>query len=113
MVFKPKPFTLYKSQNPRKKFTVFVPKHERLIKVDFGAQDMGDFTIYYKEKGKEFAEERRRLYRLRHRNDRLNNPYMPGFWSMYVLWGDTPVLGEAFVDAERRAKDILKKYDYI
>jgi hypothetical protein len=113
MTFKPIPLTLYKSKNSSKKFTVFVPKNEKLIKVDFGAKGMGDYTIYYKEKGKDFANERRRLYRLRHKNDNLNNPYSPGFWSFFTLWGDSPTLGIAFEDSVKRATEILKRYDYI
>jgi hypothetical protein len=44
-----------------------------------GAKGMKDYQIYLKEEGKEFADERRRLYRIRHKKD-LNT------WSSKLLW---------------------------
>jgi len=48
-----------------------------------GAKGMKDYQIYLKEEGKEVADERRRLYRLRHKKD-LNSK--GGYWSSKLLW---------------------------
>jgi hypothetical protein len=44
-----------------------------------------DFPTYLKIKGKEYAEERQRLYKLRHAKD-LSNEGSPGWWSDQLLW---------------------------
>jgi hypothetical protein len=32
-------------------------------------------------------KERRRLYKIRHKNDHIDDPNYPGFWSDKFLWG--------------------------
>lgn len=47
---------------------------------------------HYKDKFKYYKDldhkdkKRRELYRLRHRNDNIDNPEYPGFWSWNYLW---------------------------
>jgi hypothetical protein len=41
-----------------------------------------DFVMYWKEKGKAYAEERRRLYHGRHKNDKS----LRGLLVAYLLW---------------------------
>ena len=36
--------------------------------------------------------------------ERWDDPSTPGFWSRYVLWGDSPNLETAFAAAVRRAR---------
>jgi hypothetical protein len=41
----------------------------------------GDYSTYIKEKGQAYADERRRLYRLRHTKDTLGEQL-----ALYLLW---------------------------
>jgi hypothetical protein len=50
-----------------------------------GALGMKDFPTYTQEKGLDFAQNRRRLYRLRHK-DELNATNTPGFYASRILW---------------------------
>ena len=54
------------STNPKKKIDVF-KNNKRLASI--GATGMNDYPTYLKTHGKAFADERRRLYNLRHKND--------------------------------------------
>lgn len=63
------------SSNPKKKLDVF--KDGKKI-ASIGAIGYKDYGTYLKEKGKAFADERRRLYRLRHAGE--NN------FSLKILW---------------------------
>jgi len=44
-----------------------------------------DYPSYLENKGKEYADERRRLYQLRHAKDKkvVNSP---GYWASILLW---------------------------
>jgi hypothetical protein len=55
------------SKNPKKKIDVF-KNREKIASI--GALGMGDFPTYKKEKGIKYANERRRLYNIRHKNDK-------------------------------------------
>ena len=68
--------------------------------VAFGDATMSDYTIH-KDKA------RRERYRTRHQNDRIDDPYAPGFWSWWSLWGESSDLAKAHADAVKRAKKIL------
>lgn len=94
------PFKLYKSTVGKKKWDIYIPKGDKLKKVSFGHRDYEDYTIHK-------DPERRARYVSRHAKDRLNDPYSPGFWSMYVLWGKSSTLSVALKDAVRRAKRLL------
>jgi hypothetical protein len=54
------------SKNPKKKIDVFKDR-EKIASI--GALGMGDFPTYISKKGKKYADERRRLYNLRHKKD--------------------------------------------
>lgn len=84
--------------DPPKKWQVRVPSESgrgRLVK--FGEAGASDFTIH-----KDTA--RRARYRDRHQNDRVDDPYAPGFWSWHVLWGETTDIKRAFKSAVKRAE---------
>ena len=50
-----------------------------------GAKGMGDYPTYLRTKGKEYAAERRRLYKKRHQNDRLIKG-SKGWFADNLLW---------------------------
>lgn len=50
-----------------------------------GALGYMDYDSYIKTKGLTFANERRRLYKIRHANDR-NKKGTPGFYADKILW---------------------------
>ena len=67
------------STNKKKKIDVF--KGDKKV-ASIGAIDYLDFPNYVIKKGKEYANERRRLYNLRHKNDHGLN----GFYAKNLLW---------------------------
>lgn len=86
----------------KKKWCVRLPSTGRGRTVCFGALGYEDYT-QHKDKA------RRENYRSRHRNDRLEDPYSPGFWSWYVLWGESTDRRKNFQTAVRLAKRLLAK----
>lgn len=55
----------------------------------FGATGYMDYHLWLKDKGKDYAEERRRLYHLRHGNDgqkKKDGRYTPWYLAKYILW---------------------------
>jgi hypothetical protein len=50
-----------------------------------GALGYKDYPTYKKTKGKKYADERRRLYKIRHKNDR-NKPNTNGYYADKLLW---------------------------
>ena len=62
-----------------KKIDVF--KNGELI-ASIGAKGYGDYSHYLLERGKEYADERKRLYRIRHKND----DSLEGLLSKFLLW---------------------------
>lgn len=44
-----------------------------------------DYPTYLITKGKMYAEQRRRLYKIRHNKD-INNFNSPGYWANILLW---------------------------
>lgn len=92
---------LYKSTNPNKKFDIYVynKKTGRVKKISFGARGMSDYTIH-KDK------DRRERYRNRHRSDRINDPFSPGFWSWHVLWGTS-------TDKQKCLEGVIRKYKLV
>lgn len=56
-----------------------------------GAKGYSDYSIYLKTKGKKVADERRRLYRIRHAKNSKRVPggiekQSPGFFARQLLW---------------------------
>ena len=50
-----------------------------------GAKGYNDYPTYLKTKGKEYADERRRLYKIRHNKDRLVKN-SNGYYADKLLW---------------------------
>jgi hypothetical protein len=74
--------TIKPSTNKSKKIDVF--KNGQKI-ASIGAMGYMDYELYIKAKGKAFAEERRRLYKIRHKDNR-NKIGTPGFFADKILW---------------------------
>jgi hypothetical protein len=70
------------STNPDKKIDVF-KNGEKIASV--GAMGYGDYPTYMRTRGKEYADERRRLYKIRHTSDR-NIKGSNGFYADRLLW---------------------------
>ena len=66
------------SHNPKKKIDVF--KDGELI-ASIGAIGYFDYPSYIIEKGKAYADERRRLYHIRHPKDSLGE-----YLALWLLW---------------------------
>ena len=97
-------WTLHKAPpSSPKKWAVRVPTSSGRGKtVLFGARGYEDFTTHG-------DVERRERYRTRHQHDRIDDPYAPGFWSMWALWGESDDLKTAFAAAVRKAKKIARR----
>jgi hypothetical protein len=68
------------STNKNKKIDVF--RDNKKI-ASIGAINYNDYPTYILNKGIDYANERRRLYKIRHKKD-LNSKN--GFWSNVLLW---------------------------
>lgn len=66
-----------------KKLDVFNKKGEKVASI--GALGMGDYPTFMKEKGKEYADVRRRLYKQRHQKDRHKRG-TAGYYADQLLW---------------------------
>jgi hypothetical protein len=71
------------STNKKKKIDVFDLSGNKIAEI--GAAGYMDYEMYIKTKGKAFAEERRRLYKIRHKDNR-NKIGTPGFFADRILW---------------------------
>lgn len=74
--------TIKPSTKKGKKIDVF-KGDEKVASV--GALGMKDYPTYIDEKGLDFANNRRRLYRIRH-NKNINHKDTPGFYANRLLW---------------------------
>ncbi len=70
------------SNNQSKKIDVF--KDGKLI-AQVGQRGASDYPTYMVTKGKEYADERRRLYKIRHKKDR-NVVGSNGYYADRLLW---------------------------
>lgn len=70
------------STNKKKKIDVF--KDGKKI-ASIGAIGYGDFGVFLKENGKDYADKRRELYKKRHEKDR-HKIGSNGWWSDKILW---------------------------
>jgi hypothetical protein len=78
-------------QNSRKLGLTIKPSTKKNYKLDvykdgdyitsIGHKKYKDYAIYLEEKGKDYADERKRLYHLRHRNEGIR-----GELSKLILW---------------------------
>ena len=71
------------STNPKKKIDVFDYNKQFILSI--GAKGYSDYPTYTAEKGKEYADERRRLYKIRHNKDR-NKEGSAGYYADQILW---------------------------
>ena len=94
----PKTYTLYKPDNPSKKYKVYVvSKSGNIKKVEFGAFGMSDYT-------KHKDPERKQRYINRHKKrENWNDPTTAGFWSLWVLWNLTTIRA-SLQDTRKRFK---------
>jgi predicted Zn-dependent protease len=74
--------TIKPSKNKTKKIDVY--KNGELV-ASIGAIGYKDYPTYIKEYGLEYANKRRQLYRIRHKND-LTNKSGNGYWANKILW---------------------------
>jgi predicted Zn-dependent protease len=74
--------TIKPSTNKSKKIDVF--KNGQKI-ASIGAMGHMDYELYLKSLGKEYADERRKLYKIRHANNR-NKIGTPGYYADRILW---------------------------
>ena len=71
------------SKTKGKKIDVFNKKGEKLASV--GALGYGDYPTFIRTKGKEYADTRRKMYKIRHQKDR-HKKGTPGFYADKLLW---------------------------
>jgi hypothetical protein len=92
----------YPANNGKKKYYIITSNDK---KVYFGSYGMNDYTTYYKSNGKDYANERKKLYRGRHNKEDWSNPDKPAYWAVKYLWS-YPTKEEAY---EKIKKDLLRK----
>ena len=87
-------FQIFESNMKNKKYKVIIYKNQEKIKtVHFGDSRYNDFIEYNKINSK-LANERKRLYLLRHKNDDYNDFLNASFWAKNVLW-NLPTLSQS------------------
>ena len=74
--------TIKLSTNKGKKLDVF-KDGEKLASI--GALGMSDYPTYMKTKGQAYADERRRLYRIRH-GKTMDKVGSPSYYAARILW---------------------------
>jgi len=73
---------IYSSSNKKKKLSVY----KNGVKVaDIGARGYMDYDMYLRHFGKDYASERKRLYKIRHQKYRLIKD-TPAYYSDRILW---------------------------
>jgi hypothetical protein len=75
--------TIKPSRVKGKKIDVFDKKGNKLASI--GALGYGDYPTFWEQKGKAFADEKRRLYKMRHEKDRKVRG-TPGYYADQILW---------------------------
>jgi len=71
------------SKSSSKKLDVFNKKGEKVASI--GAKGYKDYDIYLRTRGKTFADERRRLYKIRHQGNRTRRG-TAGYYADQILW---------------------------
>ena len=91
-------YYLYKSIKPDKKFMIQFINHStgKLNTRHFGQFGASDYTINKNDNTK-------RLYRLRHANDNINDLSFSGCWSWHLLWNKKTI--------EESIKDMMKQFN--
>jgi hypothetical protein len=75
--------TIKPSTNKGKKIDVIDKDGKKIASI--GALGMGDFPTYMKSKGKEYADERRRLYKIRHAKT-MDKVGSSSYYAARILW---------------------------
>lgn len=70
------------AKNKAKKLDVF--RGGRKV-ASIGARGYMDYDLWLAERGQSYADERRRLYKIRHERNR-NKPGTPGWYADKILW---------------------------
>ena len=75
--------SIRRSKNSKKKIDIFDKKGKKLGTA--GAIGYMDYPTYIKSRGKEYANNRRKLYRSRHKNEdkKIGSN---GYWAWKILW---------------------------
>ncbi len=91
-------YYLDKATDNKHKYTVqFLNQTtKRINTIHFGNINYDDYTISNND-------EKKRLYKIRHANDYINDLNYAGAWSMNLLWSK-PTLEESIRDMEKRFK---------
>lgn len=66
-------------------------------RVSFGAAGYEDYTQHH-------SLDRRAMYRVRHRSDRIKDPTTPGSLSWHILWGPSTNRDENIAEFKRKFK---------
>ena len=74
--------TIKPSQKKDKKIDVIKNGH---VIASIGNKNYKDYPTYIKQNGKPYADKRRKLYKLRHKND-IHIKNTPGFFAGRILW---------------------------
>jgi hypothetical protein len=79
-------FQLFKSEATNKKYKVIIYKDGSKVKtLNFGDNRYNDY-IEYNKIDKNLANQRKRLYLIRHQNEDFNNFLTASYWSKNILW---------------------------
>ncbi len=99
------------STNKNKKYMVKVKKDDKVYLIHFGSQLHKDYTIYYKELGKEEADKKKNAYIARHskNNENWNDVLTPAYWSRWVSW-NLPTIGASLNYIIKRDKLNLEPF---
>ncbi len=93
----PYTFEVSDSNNKNKKLKVVIYKDGNKVKtLHVGDNRYADYIEYYRS-GASFANERKRLYLLRHHKEDDNDIMSRGYWARYLLW-NKPTLEESITD---------------
>jgi hypothetical protein len=75
--------TIKPSKTKGKKIDVFNKDGKKLASV--GALGYNDYPTFIRKKGKDYADSRRRMYKMRHEKDRHERG-TPGYYADKLLW---------------------------
>jgi hypothetical protein len=111
--------SLGEADNKKHKYVVIFDHREQNKKkmVYFGQYGAKDYVIYNEmvKKGEitqEQADERKRLYIIRHKkNEDHNNWLTAGFWSLHLLWNEK-TLEESLKDTFKKYPEMIKKNEF-
>ena len=72
---------IYPSKKPNKKIDVY---KDGIYVCSIGDNEMMDYPTYIIKDGKKYADERKRLYHIRHKSD--NRKGTRGWYALNILW---------------------------